>query len=642
MYKKVNSTASVEIDIITDYIISELYRVIFVHSILLWSYFCFSSHTKETEEGKMKTVSALIEIENLSFQYPAGGAEPMRALRNVSLRIEAGEYVALIGANGSGKTTLARHLNALLLPSAGTVRVEGMDTRDPHHQRRIRSIVGMVMQYPEDQIVATSVEDDVAFGPQNLGLAVDEIRRRIEDSLKAVGMWELRHRPPYLLSAGQIQRVALAGILAMRPRCIVFDEATSMLDPLGRRTVLNLIDQLHHEGITIITVTHFMNEAARAGRVVVLHQGRVVMDDEPEKVFSHVQELEEMGLGLPATVQTVQALKAVSLNLPGGLLRVDDLIRALPDYTGGKTPDVELSPPKSHSLSTQSALVEVQGLEHTYLSGTPLAQRALEGVDFHLAEGSAHGILGSTGSGKSTLLQHLNGLLLPQAGYVRVGSFLLHQKDVDLQSVRCFAGLVFQFPETQFFEQYVGDEIAYGLRLLKRTKEQIRADVRWAMEIVGLDFECYKDRLTFTLSGGESRKVALASILALRPRLLLLDEPLAGLDPLSRRELLTKLKRLQREGLTVVLSSHHMEEVAELTDELTVFHHGKDVMRGGVREVFDRVDELRAFGLEPPVAVRVAAALRQRGWHLPPGLIRPRELAVQIEHLLVRSSYESV
>ncbi|MEJ5201419.1 MAG: energy-coupling factor transporter ATPase [Anaerolineales bacterium] len=587
-------------------------------------------------------MSALIEIENLSFQYPVGGAQPIQALRGISLRIENGEYVALIGANGSGKTTLARHLNALLLPSVGSVRVNGMDTRDPRHRQRIRSIVGMVMQYPEDQIVATGVEEDVAFGPENLGLPVSEIRRRIEESLKAVGMWELRHRPPYLLSAGQIQRVALAGILALRPRCIVFDEATSMLDPLGRRTVLSLIDQLHREGITIITVTHFMNEAARAGRVVVLHQGQVVMDDVPEKVFSHVQELEEIGLGLPATVQTARALRAVLLDLPDRLLRVDDLIQALPTYPGGRAVKAELSSPKSISPLGQPALVEVHGLEHTYLLDTPLAQRALEGVNFYVSDGSAHGILGSTGSGKSTLLQHLNGLLLPQSGEVRVGNFLLHHRDTDLQAVRCFAGLVFQFPETQFFEQYVGDEIAYGLRLLKRTKERIRADVRWAMEIVGLDFERYKDRLTFTLSGGESRKVALASILALRPRLLLLDEPLAGLDPLSRHDLLIKLKGLQREGMTVILSSHHMEEVAELTDELTVFHQGRDVLRGGVREVFDRVDELRTLGLEPPVAVRVAAALRQRGWVLPPGLIRPQELADQVGRLQVGFHHESV
>lgn len=587
-------------------------------------------------------MSAFIEIENLSFQYSVGGAEPIQALKDISLRFEAGEYVALIGANGSGKTTLARHLNALLLPSTGKVRVEGMDTRDPLHRRRIRSIVGMVMQYPEDQIVATGVEDDVAFGPENMGLPASEIQRRVEESLKAVGMWELRHRPPYLLSAGQIQRVALAGILALRPRCIVFDEATSMLDPLGRRTVLNLIDQLHREGITIITVTHFMNEAARAGRVIVLHRGRVVMDDTPSKVFSRVEELEQIGLGLPATVQTARALRAASLELPSGLLRVDDLIRALPAFPFESETSTEAPSLKHNHRTDHPLFVEVQGLEHVYLLGTPLAQRALEGANFHVAEGSAHGILGATGSGKSTLLQHLNGLLLPQVGQVRVGNFLLHQKDADLQAVRCLAGLVFQFPETQFFEQYVGDEIAYGLRLLGRDKNQIRADVRWAMEIVGLDFERYKDRLTFTLSGGESRKVALASILALRPRVLLLDEPLAGLDPLSRHELLLRLKRLQREGMTVVLSSHHMEEVAELTDELTVFHRGKDVMRGGVRQVFDRVGELRALGLEPPVAVRVAAALRQLGWRLPPGLIRPQELADQVARLLGRTQNESI
>ena len=282
-------------------------------------------------------------------------------------------------------------------------------------------------------------------------------------------------------------------------------------------------------------------------------------------------------------------------------------------------------------------LIEVTGLGHVYLAGTPLAQRALDGADFRAGEGSAAGILGATGSGKSTLLQHLNGLLLPQEGQVRVGPFHLNDPNVDLKAVRRTAGMVFQLPEAQFFEQYVGDEIAYGPRMLG-SGEGVREDVRWAMEMVGLDFQAYKDRITFALSGGERRKVALASILAIRSPILLLDEPTAGLDPVSRADLVAKLKGLQAQGITLVLSSHHMEETASLAGELTVMSRGKTALTGPAADIFSQVDTLRALGLEPTAAADIAAALRSRGWPIPAGVIRPEPLVDSITRLLPAAS----
>jgi energy-coupling factor transport system ATP-binding protein len=270
------------------------------------------------------------------------------------------------------------------------------------------------------------------------------------------------------------------------------------------------------------------------------------------------------------------------------------------------------------------ALLDVRDVEHTYLRGTPLAHIALRGASLQAPRGGVHGLIGNTGSGKSTLLQHLNGLLLPQAGQVRVGRFDLNDPQTDLREVRRYAGLVFQSPEYQLFEQYVGDEIAYAPKL--KGEPNLRETVRWAMEMVGLDFEGFKDRLTFTLSGGERRKVALASILAMRPQVLLLDEPSAGLDPLSRREVLANLRRLKSQGITLVLSSHHMEDIAEMADRVTVLDRGRDVMQGSSEGIFSSVEQLESYGLEPPLVATVAAAMRARGWPLPPCTLRVDEL----------------
>ena len=278
-------------------------------------------------------------------------------------------------------------------------------------------------------------------------------------------------------------------------------------------------------------------------------------------------------------------------------------------------------------------LIEVEHLGHIYMAGTPLAQRALAGVGLKVSARHSHGLLGATGSGKSTLLQHLNGLLRPQEGKVRVGNFDLNDHSIPLKSVISQVGLVFQNPEAQFFEQYVGDEIAYGPRQIPSDAPLVER-VRSAMELVGLDFNQFKDRLTFTLSGGERRKVALASILALNPSILLLDEPTAGLDPASERDLLAHLKQLQEGGMTLVVSSHQMEVINALVENLTVMEGGQDVLSGRTGEVFSQTERLRACGLEPPLVAQAAEGLRQQGWPLPAGITQADELVERIGQLV--------
>jgi energy-coupling factor transport system ATP-binding protein len=514
------------------------------------------------------------------------------------------------------------------------VRVAGLDSRQPENRARIHAMVGMVFQFPEDQIVSTTVEEDVAFGPENLALPPEDIRRRVEDALREVGLWEMRRRSPHLLSAGQTQRLAMAGVLAMHPRCIIFDEASTMLDPSGRGMLLESMQRLNREGVTVIDITHFMEEAATAKRMVVFSQGRVAMDGTPAQIFADTERLAALRLDLPPAVRAAAAVRVSVPDFPEGLLTPGEVLAALPVFPRqAPRPPVSVEEPGSPREEESQPLIEVSGLGFTYMRGTPLAQRALEDVELRVGEGQVHGLIGMTGSGKSTLMQHLNALLYPQEGQVRVAEFNLNDPAVDRRQVVRKVGLVFQNPEMQFFEHFAGDEIAYGPRQLK-IEEPLAERVRWAMEQVGLDFETYKDRPLFTLSGGERRKVALASTLALRPDILLLDEPTAGLDPASRRDLLDKLLAMQDSGLTLVLSSHQMGDLARLARDLTVFYRGRSVLSGPTARVFEQRDTLRGYGLEPPIAAQVAAELRAKGWPLPEGILTAEALQVAVAQAL--------
>ena len=273
---------------------------------------------------------ALIEIEHLSHVYHAGEEGEQTALDDLSLSIERGEFVAVLGSNGSGKSTLAKHLNALLLPTSGACRIDGIDTREEADVWRIRQKVGMVFQNPDNQLIAAVVEDDVAFGPENLGVPSAEIRRRVDEALKAVNMTEFRSYAPHLLSGGQKQRISIAGTLAMQTEAIVFDEATAMLDPEGRAEILSIVQRLHEEqGITVVYITHFMEEAAAADRILVLDHGRLVMDAPPREVFRHARELRALGLEVPLAVELRDRLRATGVALPEDLLTPAELVAAL-------------------------------------------------------------------------------------------------------------------------------------------------------------------------------------------------------------------------------------------------------------------------------------------------------------------------
>ena len=563
----------------------------------------------------------IIKIENLHFSYELDREQPIQALNGVDLQINQGEYLVILGHNGSGKSTLAKHLNGLLTPTQGDVWVNGWNTRDQSHIRDIRATVGMVFQSPDNQIVATIVEEDVAFGPENMGLPHDEIVRRVDWALEQVHMTPYRLRAPHLLSGGQKQRVSIAGMLAMRPKVLVLDESTAMLDPIGRSEVLEIAQHLNkHEDVTIVAITHFMEEAIHADRLVIMAEGQIKLQGTPRQVFTQVERLRSLKMDVPPITRLSLALHQQHPDFPADTLTVDEFVQAVLDRAPAQAPAPELPPPPPPP-PTDDIIIRYEDVGRYYMRDTPLQVKAIEHVNLHVQRGEILGIIGHTGSGKSTIIQHANALLRPHEGQVTVFGKSTRDKNLDIRDVRRRVGMAFQQPELQLFERFVGDDIAFGPRNLELSREEIRERVREAMNALGLDFETFKDRMTFSLSGGEKRRVALAGIMALKPQVLVLDEPTAGLDPYGRQQLLDLILSWRELGITLVMVSHNMENLADLADRLYVIANGTTLMDGTPSEVFSHVETLQNEGLNAPVVTLAMQALVKAGL-LPPEATR--------------------
>ena len=572
----------------------------------------------------------MIKTENVYFAYSGEEATP-NVLKGINISITSGEFVAILGHNGSGKSTLARHLNALLNPNQGCIWINGKDTKDPGHLWDIRQTVGMVFQNPDNQIIATVVEEDVAFGPENLGVPAHEIRTRVDKTLATVGMSEFALSAPHNLSGGQKQRVAIAGVLAMRPNCIVLDEPTAMLDPSGRREVLSTIKQLNDEGITIILITHFMEEAALAKRVLVMHEGEVVLDSTPRGVFSQVDTMMRFDLTVPPATALAHKLREAGLDVAEDILTVDEFTadkaiqeilampcrgdRTRPPEIGTKTSISEeftksQSPEGDHPHETAPIpIIQVKSLSHIYSAGSVFESRAIEDVNLNISEGEMVALIGHTGSGKSTLIQHLNGLLKPSTGQVLIEGEDIHADKSNLRTVRQKVGLVFQYPEHQLFEATIYKDVAFGPTRMGLSEEEIDTYVRHALTTVGLGEELY-EKSPFELSGGQKRRAAIAGVLAMRPKILVLDEPAAGLDPKGRREILSQIKHMHETlGITVILVSHSMDDAARLTERIIVLNHGKLLYDDTPSRVFAQAEKLVEIGLDVPQMSRLATKL---------------------------------
>ena len=275
----------------------------------------------------------IIRVQNVSFAYSREeGSEPVKAIDGISFEIEAGSFTAIIGKNGSGKSTLAKNLNGLLLPTEGDILVADYNTKDDAHIWDVRQTAGMVFQNPDNQLVSAIVEDDVAFGPENLGVDPQEIRQRVDQALEAVNMGQFKNKAPHLLSGGQKQRIAIAGVVAMKPHCIIFDEPTAMLDPKGRKEIMAIIDELHREGITVVLITHFMEEAVRADRVMIMHEGKILLDGTPAEVFSQGALIKSVNLDVPPIVELADELRALGISVPDEIITEEEMVAYVCQY----------------------------------------------------------------------------------------------------------------------------------------------------------------------------------------------------------------------------------------------------------------------------------------------------------------------
>lgn len=570
-----------------------------------------------TEQKRIENLD-IIKTENLCFDYILRDddgkiIEQSTALRNVNLSVPEGQFLAVLGHNGCGKSTLAKHFNAILTPTSGKVTVDGIDTADEDRLFDIRQTVGMVFQNPDNQLVATIVEEDVAFAPENLGVPPEEIRVRVDNALKQVDMYEFREHAPHQLSGGQKQRIAIAGIIAMQPRCIVMDEPTAMLDPKGRREVMKTIKRLNMEhGITVILITHYMDEAAQADRVVVMDNGSVLMDDVPRNIFARADELRAVGLDVPQVTELCGMLRKKGINISKEIIFEDECAAAIEMLPlNRKTADMTKTVAVKLVGSGEEA-ARLENLTYKYSIGTPFEKTAVDNVDLTVNKSEFVGIIGHTGSGKSTLIQHLNGLVKPTSGLVFIDGKDIWGKDVNIRDIRFKVGIVFQYSEHQLFEETVAKDISYGPKNMGLAGGELDARVKSAAESMGISHLLEKS--PFELSGGQQRRVALAGVLAMDPEVLILDEPAAGLDPKGRDKILSLIKRYhEQSGKTVLLVSHSMEDIVKFATKVLVMNKGKVFCYDETDKVFERTDDLVKIGLDVPQITRLSHRLREKG-----------------------------
>lgn len=610
----------------------------------------------------------MIECRGVSFSYDGAAS----ALDGIDLNIEDGEFFCILGGNGSGKSTFAKHLNALLQPDAGTVCVNGMDASDPELVYDIRSTAGMVFQNPDDQLVATLVEDDVAFGPENLGVESAQIAQRVREALKAVGLVGFERHETHALSGGQKQRVALAGVLAMEPRVLILDEASSMLDPRGRKGLMKACHALHERGMTIVMITHFMEEAAEADRVAVFQAGRVAMLGTPEEILTRADELARLNLDMPESCRLGMALREKGVPICAKVReadmvaevaqayaersrtgiagrpfasdpRIPDNVSSAIDGADALEPVIEISHLSySYSLSARErrrwhkrSAAEGASNKQALWGNDPSSPWALRNVSLTVRRGEFLGLAGHTGSGKSTLVQHLNGLIRPQEGSVYALGFDLANKK-DAAAVKAKVGVVFQYPERQLFAETVAQDVAFGPHNLGLSQAEVARRVKSSLARVGLDLVTVGDKSPFELSGGQQRRVAFAGVLAMEPEVLVLDEPMAGLDPAARSDFLELIDRLHHGGLTIVMVSHSMDDLANCCERIVVMNKGAVFAEGTPAQVFAHADELKSIGLGVPAAQRMALALAKAGVPLRfDGLYTVESLAVELSDLLL-------
>lgn len=533
--------------------------------------------------SEKQTNTPLIEARSVSFAYDTKNTG--RALNRVSFFVDKGERVAVLGHNGSGKSTLSKILGGIVDPSDGACFVNGKDIREIDF-RELRKTVGLVFQDPENQIVAAMVEDDTAFAPENQGLPPDEIQSRVDMALAATDMMHKKDAPVEALSGGEKQRLALAGVLAANVECLILDEPTAMLDPRGRFNVEKVLRYLHAEGMTVIQVTHQLEAESFSDiqRVIVLSKGEIVWQGSTSDFWDNAGDL---GFTVPDSLKVRRYCDFHGIDFPDGLA----------DFT----PVMSGSVPKE---SHHSEKFRLEGLGFRYGE-----KYALRDIHAKIYAGEWLSVIGRTGSGKSTLVQHLNALYKIQEGKIYFDGREIPQKGEDVHSLRQKVGLVFQHPEDQLFSATVRDELAFAPGNAGFKGDELEAAVIYGLECASLSRD-FLERRPIALSGGERRLVAIASVLSAKPDVIVLDEPLAGLDASYQREILAMLSRLRDEGRTVITVTHDLNMALTYSDRILILRDSEMVQEGRPHEVIPEI--MRT--LEPeawPEILRISAEVNK-------------------------------
>jgi energy-coupling factor transport system ATP-binding protein len=531
--------------------------------------------------------------------------------------VERGEFISIMGPTGVGKTTLCLALNGIVPQSTGgvirgEVVVAGLNTRQ-HPVPELASQVGIVFQDPESQFFNMTVEDEVAFGPESLGLDPCEIRERVDWALAVVGMSQHRHRSPFQLSGGEKQRVAIAAILAMTPRILVFDEPTSGLDPLGKAQVFRVVRELkRRDRMTIVMVEQESEKIAEfSDRVVVLRDGKVALVDTPDRVFAQVELMHEIGLAVPQ-VSELAHLFNTRRHTSYTFIFLEDAYQRLPKsgrlWKSGYNA-------KNSELGFRNPAIVVQDLWYSY--GDEVT--ALRGIDLEIEDGDYVAVIGQNGSGKTTLVKHFNGLLKPTRGRVlvrglgdREGSPLLRDTaNLPVGQLAQTVGYVFQNPDYQIFCATTREELAFGPRNLGLPEAEVRSRVEEAL--ARFDLETYADSPPAVLGYGLRRKIGVAAVYSMRPRIFILDEPTTGLDWRTTMELMDLIGEMHRHGHTIILVTHDMKLVTEFSQKSLVLRDGQVLAYDDTRTVFKHSEALRDTKIEPPQITKLAKRMAPYG-----------------------------
>jgi len=557
-----------------------------------------------------------IDIEDLRYSYPTSKGD---VLKGINLKVKEGEFLSIMGPTGTGKSTLCLTLNGIIPHSLegdlrGKVKVAGMDIKN-HSVPELTQKVGMVFQEPESQLFCMTVWEEVAFGPENLGVDPKEIKERVDWALGVVRMKEYQDRSPFKLSCGQKQRVAIAAALAMLPEILVLDEPTSELDPIGKMEVFSVVDDLKKEqNMAIVMVEHESEEIARVSdRVVVLKEGKIILEGSPRDVLNKVDMLKNARLSPPQVCEVADILNK-KINTSFSFLTLKEAEKSIKELVS-KLPKAEKSS-KSKEKKTSFSYIKQKSFPHSMISTKNLfyayegsGVEVLKDINLEVNQGEFVAIIGQNGAGKTTLVKHFNGILKPTRGKVFIEG--VNTKERTIAELSKDVGYIYQNPDHQIFCPTVEEEIAFGPKNLGLSEDIIKQRAEEALKLSGL--EEVRKTPPSVLGLGERRKVSLASVMSMRPRLLILDEPTTGVDWKTSIDFMEAVRKLNEKGHTIIMITHNMRIVARYAKRTVVLCNGEVLLDASTRKVFSQTEKLKTTFLMPPQITQLGQALYTLG-----------------------------